>query len=75
MDLEAFEMLNQAMDIIEARETLTNFSISSYPHMKKEDQRKLHKKVHSAAFAQTTDSSKPVSTKDIAERLRRSLGG
>jgi len=65
MELRTFNHLVKCMEVNEARERLINMEISAYPHLKKESQDKLHKKVYKLAIPSELRANKAVKVEDL----------
>lgn len=64
MDHVTFETLYLGISRISAKDTLRGFTISSYPNMKDQDRRKLHKEVYRSANPEAFEQ-KIVKTTDL----------
>lgn len=65
LDNDLFAYLVRCMEINEARERLINMEISLYPHLTKDNQRKLHKKVYKLAIPNELRKEKAVKVEDL----------
>lgn len=60
----------------EAQDTLRLIEISAYPHIKPENQRKMHRRYHSQAFPAVYEtSSEPLKLSQFAEKIGKALHG
>jgi hypothetical protein len=64
-----------AITQIEAQELLLDIRVSQYPWLKKDGQRSTHRQFHKLAYPTTHDASAPVTTEELAERLRAAING
>ena len=56
-----------AITVIEAQNVLIDFNVSDYPHMKKDQRRKMHKKYSKMAYPKTLQEQ--VSFEDFIKRM------
>jgi hypothetical protein len=63
------EMLWQAITVVEAQETLVQLQVASYAHMKPDDQRKLHRKLHEMAFPTVYEKPVALTPEQMAKLL------
>lgn len=73
MDCEDFDLYWFAMERIEAQEVLTKMNVSDYPHLNQKSREKIHREIFKKAYP--TDSSKPITTDQLASILGRSVNG
>lgn len=73
LTVEEYAMLWQAITVIEARETLLDFSISDYPQLTKDSRTRLHRDMTDKAAYPKPDLG-VVSTEHLAKFLS-GLGG
>lgn len=74
LDWPTFQDYWLGITVVEAYETLVALSVSSYPHLKPNDQKARHKELHKMAYnllETTDDKSKVVSMEEAARRLMR----
>lgn len=57
-----------------AEETLTGLSVSTFPHLKKENARRVEKRIRKATRRNLEKSNSPKTTEDIYHDLIRKLG-
>lgn len=60
----------EAITVIEARETLTQLSVSDYPHLKKQARQKLHRELSRMAYPSTFKDKRKITLQDL-----KSIGG
>lgn len=58
--------------MIESQYTLINFTVSDYPHMKKQDKSKLHKSIYKNAYIK---EDRQITTEELNDKLKRILIG
>lgn len=63
-------MLWKSIDVLEARETLKEMNIASWPHMKQQARSSLHKKISKKAFPKLFEDEKPMTLDRLEEILR-----
>lgn len=66
MDVDEFEQYCTAINIIESRELLSQFTVADYPHLKSDKRRQLYNKVK---LCMKNESAKAQTTEDIARML------
>lgn len=64
-----FEMYWQAIDVVEAQETLVDISVVSYPKTKKESQKEMHRKLHKKAYPATWNKPIKIDSAKFLELL------
>lgn len=69
MEYETYSMLVQTMYINEARNTLVNMEVVSYPKLKDDGRKKMHKKFYKIAYPQAFKAKTAVSMGDLARIL------
>jgi hypothetical protein len=70
LSMEELAKMNQALNIFISQDVLTQFKISSFPHMEKKDKEKLHKDYHKMANPFLWENqSRQLSLRDIAAAL------
>lgn len=57
MRADIFNHYFEAMTCIEAQETLRDFSVSDYPHVKPKSRRKTHRKMYQLAYPHIFESA------------------
>lgn len=78
LEVDTLDIYYQAIEILEARETLGLLRIHDWPEMKKEARDSFWKQVRSKAYPTFTKpkmKSRPESNQDIANWLKGALGG
>lgn len=69
MDIDQASELVQAMDIIEARESLVALKVADFPNLTKDERKKLHRSFYKMAFPNV--EKKAMTTADVARILAR----
>lgn len=69
MDFERACVLLNAAETIEAQELLAQFKSTDWPHLKKQEREKTHRKLHKLAYPFEWNNSAPLSLEDAAKRL------
>lgn len=64
--MEDAGVLLRGIEMIEAQITLTDINVSSYPHLKQQEQRKLHREVYKQAWS---PEKKPMTMDKLKEEL------
>lgn len=64
-------MYAKAIEILEAQETLQMFTVGDFPHMKNDDRRALHRKVHKTAYP--TTYARSITPLQLAELLKAGM--
>lgn len=67
--MEEFYLYLESMEIIRAQEILTEFTISDYPQLKKEDRTRIHKEVYKRANPSAFREQKKLTLEDVARIL------
>ena len=75
LDLDTAESYWLAITQIEAQQLLLQLSVSQYPWMKKESQKRLHRQWHRLAYPETHDETKALTTAELAERIKAGMRG
>lgn len=52
---------------------LLNLRIADFPHLKKEDRKKLHKEIHKSAFPKTHEEGKVLAFEEVARIIAKDL--
>jgi len=66
----------EAITAIESQELLLQLRVADWPSMKKKDRASFHRRMHRMAYPKTdSDRTKPISTKELHEKLRMITGG
>lgn len=68
-------MLWQSITRIESQNTLLQFTVQDWSHMRKDQRNKVHRQLHKQAYPEVYESKKPKSTKDIFEMLSGVVSG
>lgn len=69
-DLEELVKMNKALDVFMAQDILTQFKISSFPYMKKDQKESLHRSMHKLANPDIWENqTRKLSLRDIASAL------
>jgi len=66
MDLDEFEQYFSAINIIEAKELMSKFTVADYPHLKKEKRSQIFNRVK---LCMRNESAKAYTTQDLAKML------
>lgn len=70
MSIESFNHYWEAITVIEAQEMLLAMNVSAYPMMKKEDAKKLHRKLTRLAYPKNEERAKrPLTAAELAQLL------
>ena len=67
MDVDEFEQYCSAINIIESRELLSQFTVADYPHLKSEKRRQIYNRVKACMQNKSTKA-------ETTEELARMLG-
>jgi hypothetical protein len=73
LDMESVDGLWKAMHVISAQETLIDFSISDYPHLKPKERIKLYRSFEKSS--RLKEDAIVSTTTQVQERLRTILNG
>ncbi len=76
MPASIFNEFWESITVIEAQNMLTRMTVADYPHVKKEDRTKIHRKLYKLAHPDLFESEeKAISVSDIGKVLGRLTGG
>ena len=70
MDMQTFNTLSQAANIMEARNYLSMIEIYSYPNLKKDAQEKLFRKYNKIAYPKNFEVKNVVKLSDLSKVLK-----
>lgn len=75
LDADILQEYWLAITAIEAQEALVHMQVADYPHLKKDNRRQAHRRMHSLAHPDFEESSENVgSVEDAVSFLRQHLG-
>lgn len=75
MPADRAEAYWEAIEVLEARETLLGMRLVSYPHLKKSSAQKFERTVQKAAFPRLDEAAEVVTTGDMGQALARLVNG
>lgn len=74
LPIDEITKMSTAIDIFQGREILDKIQASSYAHMKKDAQDKVHRHFHQLAFPNVWDKPKALSLKELYGALGKGTG-
>ena len=74
LDISDFWSAVSAMNVIEARESLSQFHLLMQPHMKEQARRKSHKMIYEKAFPRDDSGGDRITIAEYAKKLALMVG-